>query len=137
MAKKSNKTEHVLKLISKDEDEDEDVLEEDKNDSEADDNLIKPKVEPVFENPILINLAEQLVQEKITEVMERMNVCMCPICKNDIAALALNSLPQKYITTVSGKQFTQIDIYKKQYETDVLAAITKACVRVKVGSRHR
>ena len=135
MAKKSNKTEHVLKLISKDEEEDE--LQEEKVDSDAVENMIKPKVEAIFENPILINLAEQLVQEKITEVMERMNVCMCPICKNDIAALALNSLPQKYITTVSGKQFTQIDIYKKQYETDVLAAITKACVRVKVGSRHK
>lgn len=135
MAKKSNKTEHVLKLISK---EDDTELEaEAGNLPESVENEPQPKAAAEVVKPLLINIAEQLVMEKIHEVMERMNVCMCPICSNDIAALALNCLPQKYITTVAGKQFVQIEIYKKQYETDVLAAITKACVRVKAGARHQ
>lgn len=138
MAKKSNKTEHVLKLISKEEESDENEEDVDSAIPVKGHEENKPKTMNIeeAEEPLLFNLAEQLVKEKIHEVMERMNICMCPICTNDIAALALNSLPQKYITTVTGKQFTQIDIYKKQYETDVLAALTKACVRVKAGSRH-
>ncbi len=162
MAKKTNKTEHVLKMISKEENPEGTEVEEarealqQEGTKEAPDSNVEGLSEEAGmsveneekiriacqreqspeDNTQLINLAEQLVMENIHEVMERMNVCTCPICTNDIAALALNMLPQKYITTNKGKQYTQINIYKKQYETDVLAAITKACVRVKAGPRH-
>ncbi len=68
--------------------------------------------------------------------MERMKVCNCKTCVNDVLALALNSLPTKYVTTEAGKQYFQLDEYKKKYETDILAALTKACVRVKAVPRH-
>ncbi len=149
MAKKTNKTEHVLKLISK-EGEGEEVSEEVEEMEETELNepaIPEPKAEnltatetkvaPPEEKPLLINVSEVLVHDKLREIMERMNVCMCATCANDIAALALNALPSKYITTVAGKQFAQLSIYKKQYETDVISAITKACVRVKAGSRHK
>lgn len=84
----------------------------------------------------LVNIAEILAREKLTLVMEKMKVCSCRTCVNDVLALALNSLPTKYVTTDSGKQYFQLDIYKKQYETDILAALTKACVRVKASPRH-
>ena len=57
-------------------------------------------------------------------------------CKNDILALALNSLSHNYVTTDAGKQYSLLALYKKQYETDVLAALTKACVRVKAAPKH-
>jgi competence protein ComFB len=133
MAKKTNKTEQVLKMISKEDDPENTGLSEMPEEPfKAPSHRYGKEGEPT----ILINVAEQMVKENIREVMERMNVCTCQVCTNDIAALALNTLPQKYITTNTGKQFTQIDIYKKQYETDVLAALTKACVRVKAGPRH-
>jgi competence protein ComFB len=84
----------------------------------------------------LINLAEVLVKEKVALVMEKMKVCTCRTCVNDILALTLNTLPAKYVTTDTGKQYLQLDTYKKQYETDILAALTKACVRVKASPRH-
>lgn len=84
----------------------------------------------------LINIAEILAREKLALVMERMKVCTCRTCMNDVLALALNSLPTKYVTTDAGKQYFQLDVYKKQYETDILAALTKACVRVKASPRH-
>jgi competence protein ComFB len=84
----------------------------------------------------LVNIAELLAREKLALVMERMKVCSCQTCKNDVLALALNSLPTKYVTTDAGKQYFQRDVYKKQYETDILAALTKACVRVKASPRH-
>jgi competence protein ComFB len=84
----------------------------------------------------LVNIAEILAREKLSLVMERMKVCTCKTCVNDVLALALNSLPTKYVTTDAGKQYCQLDVYKKQYETDILAALTKACVRVKAAPRH-
>ncbi|HVI42581.1 MAG TPA: late competence development ComFB family protein [Anaerovoracaceae bacterium] len=88
------------------------------------------------QNENLVNIAEVLAREKIALVMGRMKVCTCRTCVNDVLALALNSLPTKYVTTDAGKQYFQLDIYKKRYETDILAALTKACVRVKASPRH-
>lgn len=85
----------------------------------------------------LINIAEVLAREKLALVMDRMKVCTCRTCVNDVLALALNTLPTKYVTTDAGKQYFQRDEYKKQYETEILAALTKACVRVKAAPRHQ
>ncbi len=187
MAKKSNKTEHVLKLISKHEDEEQDDLFGVRHDNpgkdtyaEVESNTEVEKKEPknreksqkseepekkekgnkkeepratdhgfsadglqeteksAIQEPQsqLVNVAEVLLREKIGLVMERMKVCTCQNCVNDVLALALNTLPAKYVTTDSGKQHLQLDVYKKQHETDVLAALTKACVRVKASPRH-
>ncbi|GAB1477085.1 hypothetical protein MASR2M70_19210 [Bacillota bacterium] len=88
------------------------------------------------ENLCLVNLTEHIVKEKAFEIMRRLNVCNCPICSLDVLALTLNTLPNKYITTDYGRLHLQLEIYKKQYETDVVSALTKACVRVKVSPRH-
>jgi len=84
----------------------------------------------------LVNIAEILARERIALVMERMKVCTCRTCFNDVLALTLNSLPTKYVATGSGKQYLQRNEYKERYETDILAALTKACVRVKASPRH-
>jgi competence protein ComFB len=210
MAKKSNKTEHVLKLIMKNEDVPEDDFlgidpvsvnqgteappktaaepkpkktaspkKQEKNSNQKPEEssaskseevsdqtpneegkvkseiqpeieVKKPEQEQAAEEPVLrnagsaliaqhdnpVNIAEILAKEKLTLVMSRMKVCTCSTCVNDVLALALNTLPTKYVTTDAGKQYFQLDIYKKQYETDVLAALTKACVRVKASPRH-
>lgn len=84
----------------------------------------------------LVNIAEILARERIALVMERMKVCTCRTCYNDVLALTLNSLPTKYVSTGAGKQHFQRSMYKEQFETDILAALTKACVRVKASPRH-
>jgi competence protein ComFB len=84
----------------------------------------------------LINLSEMLTKELLPSVMERMEVCVCPICTGNVLALALNTLPTKYVTTDEGKQYTQLEVYKRQNELDVIAALTRACVRVKDSPRH-
>ncbi|MGI6727467.1 MAG: late competence development ComFB family protein [Anaerovoracaceae bacterium] len=162
MAKKSNKTEHVLKLITKDEELLENIKTEtnQKEDAKIEETMGKEDVKEVKETEkieeseeiqkkqkdetngtddkqvFLINLTEKIASERVAEVMEKMNVCNCPICTNDVLALALNSLKHNYVTTDMGRQFLQLEIYKKQYETDVLAALTKACVRVKASPKH-
>jgi Late competence development protein ComFB. len=191
MARKSNKTEHVLKLITKDEElleslneKEEPAKESEQEQRERNEHQpavevsvkpneeqelkyeaklkieIKPEIEVKAKDSVniketealppddpaessliekhhnLVNIAEIIANEKIGLVMERMKVCSCSICVNDVLALTLNSLPTKYVTTDAGKQYFQLDMYKKQYETDVLAALTKACVRVKASPRH-
>ncbi len=84
----------------------------------------------------IVNLSELLAAELMPDVMKKLNVCDCPLCKADVMALTLNHLPQKYVTTDAGKQFTQLNMYRKQYETDVLSELTRACVRVKGSPRH-
>lgn len=85
----------------------------------------------------VINLSEVLAYEMMGEVMRKLNVCDCKICQADVLALTLNRVQQKYITTDAGKQYMQLDLYRKQYETDLLSALTKACVRVKGSPRHK
>lgn len=174
MARKSNKTEQVLKLITKEGEDQETSVNTQEPDVEISvqppkqqdhkvEAKLKIEIEPEIkikqkdvpqeelhisvpvaqpEKPCkelkrcLINLTEMLVREKAAEVMARLSVCDCPICTQDVLALAMNSLPSKYVTTDSGRQHLLLDIYKKQAETDIIAALTRACVRVKVSPRH-
>ncbi len=87
------------------------------------------------QNNHLINLAEIITREKLGLVMGKMNVCTCPTCSTDVLALALNSLPAKYVTDEANLE-SQLKIYREKHETDMLAALTKSCVRVKAIPRH-
>ena len=183
MAKKSNKTEQVLKLITKDGEEqpavEQPVVEQpdvgqpdveiavkpQKEEQHKIETKLKIEIEPEIEikkqpepqkelsiavqapaqEPVnnveddrerLINLTEHLVKDRAKEIMERLNVCSCHTCTQDVLALTLNSLDNRFITTKAGKLHVQLEFYKKQYETDIIAALTKACVRVKVSPRH-
>lgn len=145
MAKKSNKTEQVLKLITRDDQELEGMQTEDQDMDEKVEETSSPskedpqnleKVKGDFAREQLVNLTEHLVKEKAVEIMRKLNVCSCHTCSQDVLALALNSLDNRFVTTNAGKLHVQLEFYKKQYETDIIAALTKACVRVKVSPRH-
>ena len=84
----------------------------------------------------VVNVAEVIANEKIEEIMKRMSVCCCSRCRADVLALALNSLPTKYVTSDAGKQYIQLNSYKRQFETDVAAALIKACLIVKSSPKH-
>ena len=70
------------------------------------------------------------------EILSDINVCTCDKCLLDIAAIALNDLPPKYIVTEKGELYSKIDTLRQQFEVDVIAAITKAAVLVKRNPRH-
>lgn len=88
------------------------------------------------QNHNVVNVAEIIANEKVLEVMARMEVCNCPRCVGDVLALALNSLPTKYVTSDAGKQYIQLNTYKQQFETDVVAALIKSCLVVKASPKH-
>jgi len=84
----------------------------------------------------LKNLMEDLVLATIEDVLADTNVCKCEMCKLDIEAIALNSLPPLYFVTDKGKLFSKLNILKNQFEIDIISAITSAATKVKLKPRH-
>lgn len=84
----------------------------------------------------LKNYMEEIVYSLIKEVLDDINVCTCEKCILDIAAIALNDLPSRYIVSEKGELYSKINSLKQQFEVDVISAITKAAVLVKRRPRH-
>lgn len=84
----------------------------------------------------VLNVTQIIAEEKIHEIIKLMDGCHCEKCVDDMMALALNSLPPKYATTHAGKQYVQLESFKKQFETDVTAALMRACLTVKEHPSH-
>ncbi len=84
----------------------------------------------------LINVVEIIARENVIAMMDRIEMCTCSKCICDVLALALNSLPTKYVTSDAGKQYIQLESYKKQFETDVEIALMKACLTVQAAPNH-
>ena len=53
----------------------------------------------------------------------------------DIEALALNSLPPRYIVTEKGEVFSKVDELSIQFQADVTRAVMQALSRVKDNPR--
>jgi len=79
---------------------------------------------------------EEIVFNHMKEILEDLNVCSCEKCIMDIAAIALNDLPPKYIVSEKGELYSKINTLRQQFEVDVIAAVTKAAVMVKRRPKH-
>lgn len=87
-------------------------------------------------NESVFNLTKSLAEEMLSSVMKKLEVEETKENREDVLALALNYLPAKYVTTDEGKQYAKlIEVYRIQYESDVLMALTKACLKVKEKPR--
>lgn len=84
----------------------------------------------------LKNYMEELVINKTEEILRLMSICKCEKCKLDITALALNSLPAKYVVTDQGELYTKVKELEQQFEVDVETAIIKAAIFVGKNPKH-
>ncbi|MCL2462084.1 MAG: late competence development ComFB family protein [Defluviitaleaceae bacterium] len=82
------------------------------------------------------NYMEDLVNNMIDGVLSDVNCCTCEKCRCDVMAIALNSLPPKYIVTTTGQLYTKLNTLRQQFEVDIIAALTKAAVIVGRNPRH-
>ena len=89
------------------------------------------------DNDQVKNYMEEVVYMLLPEILRDINACKCPKCTLDIAAMALNQLPPKYIVTEKGELYSKISTLRQQFEVDVISAITKAAVLVKRSPRHQ
>ncbi|HPW40469.1 MAG TPA: late competence development ComFB family protein [Bacillota bacterium] len=84
----------------------------------------------------LKNYMEDLVIKRTDEILKSMDVCKCDKCKLDIIALALNSLPSKYVVSAKGELYAKVSELEQQFDIDVETAIIKAAFLVNENPRH-
>lgn len=84
----------------------------------------------------LKNFMEDLVLQRLDEVISsHTNICRCEKCRLDIAALALNFLPPRYIVTTQGETYSRISALEQQFNVDILTALSHA-VQIVSGKPH-
>lgn len=86
--------------------------------------------------PIIQNLMEEIVLQNIAELMAKEKICKCKRCQLDVAAIALNNLPPRYVVTSEGATYAKADFLEIQKYVDVIGAIAKAIKLVKESPRH-
>lgn len=85
----------------------------------------------------LKNVMEELVFDKLDEIMTKLGCCKCKNCRMDAAAYALNHLPPKYVVSDRGELISRsIFMDKGQYEMDVTMAIINGANKVMEHPRH-
>ena len=84
----------------------------------------------------LKNYMEDCVQVAMRQVLPGLKICLCERCWCDIAALALNELPPKYVVTRKGQLYTKLDIFEQQFSIDITTAVIKAVKVVAQNPRH-
>ena len=85
---------------------------------------------------VLHNLIEDSVYQVINELVSDNFMCTCEQCRLDIAAIALNALPPRYVVTNKGASYARADLLEMQKYVDVIGAVTKAIKLVKDHPRH-
>jgi len=85
---------------------------------------------------VLRNLAEDAIQSRVAEVMQSFNMCTCQDCVYEVMAFALNHTKPLYTVTEQDQLSKKLSSYENQYGMDLTSALTKACIKVKINSKH-
>jgi competence protein ComFB len=85
----------------------------------------------------LVNYMETLVWQYLPDMLaEHPDCCQCQHCRYDIAALALNFLPPRYVVTDKGQVLTKVRSLEQQFHVDIIAALTNAIILVMARPHH-
>ena len=63
-------------------------------------------------------------------------MCQCERCRYDVASLALNSLPPRYVVTAEGEAYTRVKALELQFVIDIVSAVSRAIIIVHNQPRH-
>lgn len=86
---------------------------------------------------LIKNFMEDLVWQAMAEILAIYpQFCHCDRCRHDMAALALNELPPKYIVTRKGETYTRLRLMETQFNTDIITAISRAIEVVGTKPNH-
>ena len=88
------------------------------------------------ESLILVNVLEELVRDRVDSYIKAMDMCKCEKCRLNACAIALNSLPAKYVTTTRGALMAQLAATNLEYQTSVQVQVLKALNVVKENPIH-
>ena len=85
---------------------------------------------------VFLNVMETLVRERVDTYMDQFSTCHCSRCKADVIALALTSLPSKYVVVSQNAATPLMNFYSQRYAGAITVEITKACTRVREHPHH-
>jgi len=89
-----------------------------------------------MEEVILVNKMENVVKQMAERMLPESGICSCSRCLLDVLALALNSLPPKYVVTNIGNAVTNVDLDSSQWKANVTMAVCNAINVVRSRPRH-
>lgn len=91
-----------------------------------------------MEDVILVNKMEEAVKQATDQMLasQGSGMCLCQRCRLDILALALNTLPPKYVVTNIGNAVTNVALDSSQWKANVTMAVCSAIETVKSRPRH-
>ncbi|MBC7217530.1 MAG: late competence development ComFB family protein [Candidatus Caldatribacterium sp.] len=76
---------------------------------------------------MLKNILEDALRRLLPEVYAvKKDLCPCPQCQEDVLALALRSLPPKYVSREQGEVFARLELENPQTQIDMLEALLQA-----------
>ncbi|SHM51934.1 competence protein ComFB [Caldanaerovirga acetigignens] len=84
----------------------------------------------------LKNYMEDVVFSLLDGLINEKDACNCERCRYDIAAIALNNLPPKYVVTKSGEVFAKTQLLNQQFKTNAVVEILKAIEIVRNNPHH-
>lgn len=84
----------------------------------------------------LHNYMEDLVLDRISSIIQQFNCCECEICREDIAAIALNNLPPQYFKTSKGQSLLKVNTLNQQFDANITLEVSKAISIVSKSPNH-
>lgn len=85
----------------------------------------------------LHNYMEDVVMLALEELFsQKEDICKCEKCKFDIATMALNKLPPRYVVTKKGRVYTKLSELELQNKADILKELVKAINIVQKKPQH-
>ena len=92
-----------------------------------------------MEEFVLVNKMENAVKDAVEELFAQGKNpgCSCQRCKLDVIALALNSLPSKYVVTSIGNAVTNVTLNSSQWQANLTMAVCNAIEIVRSKPRHQ
>ncbi len=96
-----------------------------------------PPLPPMQEELTFINIMQMLVENMAPRYVEKLGLCSCTRCLEDVKALALTNLRPRYTVFPASERVPMMTLYERRYSSLVATDLTKACYIVKANPRHR
>lgn len=85
----------------------------------------------------LKNVMEEIVIQKVDEIITTMDCCRCEQCRLDVVSYVLNQFPSKYVATSEGQLISKVDSLDKEFEIHIVMETVKAIQMVKENPHHK
>jgi competence protein ComFB len=85
---------------------------------------------------ILVNITEELAINCVRHAINEIDMCNCKKCQLYACALALNSLPPRYIMTSKSELLADIGVIDTSSHMEVIVSVSKALKTIRECPLH-